>query len=73
MVTESGYHYFTNYTDSFHEQGYYRVDELADDSFTVEHMMEIIKYLKEGTARVIKKRAVKKVRKVRKGKGKIKK
>jgi len=71
-TTESGYHYFTNYTDSFHGQGYYRVDELADESLTVEHMVKIIEHLKDGTARVIKNKALEKVRKIRKGKGKSK-
>ncbi|KAF9653507.1 hypothetical protein BDM02DRAFT_3225543 [Thelephora ganbajun] len=73
MATESGRHYFTNYTDSFHNQGYYRVDELADESLTVEHMVKMIENLKDGTARVIKNKALEKVRQIRKGKGRVKK
>lgn len=70
MNTESGHHYFTTYTPFFHDQGYYQIDQLADESFTVEHMVEIIDQLKEGTARVIKNKALEKVRRIRKGKGK---
>jgi hypothetical protein len=73
MATESGFHYFTNYTDSFNEQGYYWVDELTDDSLTVEHMMKIIGHLKDRTAQIIKNKALEKVRKIHKGKGKSKK
>jgi hypothetical protein len=73
MTTESGRHYFTTYTDSFHDQGYYRVDELADESLTVDHMVNMIEQLKDGTARVIKNKALEKVRKIQKGKGKGKK
>jgi len=72
-TTENGHHYFTSYTNSFHEQGYYRVDELADESLTVDHMVNIIDQLKDGTARAIKNKALEKVRKIQKGKGKGKK
>ena len=68
MTTEGDHHYFTNYTDAFHKQGYYRVYQLADKSLTAEHMTEIIGQLKEGTARIIKSRASEKVRQIRKGK-----
>jgi len=73
MTTESGHHHFTDYTDSFNDQGYYRLDELGDESLTAEHMLEIIDNLKEGTARVIKKKALEKLQRIRKGKGKSKK
>lgn len=67
--TEGNFHYFENFTDAFHESGFYRIDQLADESFTVNDMLKSIAHLKEGTARVIKKRAVEKVRRIRKGKG----
>lgn len=70
MKTEGDRHYFTNYTEYFHDQGYYRIDQLADESLTVEHMVKIIGQLKDGTARIIKNRALEKVRQIRKGKGK---
>ena len=70
--TESSEHYFTNYTEAFHENGYYRVDQLADEGLTTGHMTEIINHLKEGTARVIKNKALDKVKRIRKGKGKSK-
>ena len=73
MTTESDHHHFTNYADSFNDQGYYRLDELGDESVTVEHMVMIIENLKEGTARVIKRKALEKLRRIRKGKGKRKK
>ena len=73
MTTKSNRHHFTDYTDSFNDQGYYRLDELGDESLTVLHMTTIIKNLKEGTARVIKKKASEKLRRIRKGKGKSKK
>ena len=60
-TTENGYHYFTRYTNSFHEQGYYQVDELADESLTVDHMVNIIDQSKDGTARAIKNKALEKV------------
>ena len=66
METDSTEHYFTNYTEAFRDNGYYRVDQLADENFTVGHMMEIIHHLKEGTAWVIKKRASDKVKRIRK-------
>lgn len=66
--TESGDHYFTDYILSFQAQGYYQIDQLADESLTVEHMLKMIELLKDGTARVIKKRAVEKVRRIHKGK-----
>ena len=72
MTTESGSHYFTTYTEFFHNQGYYRIDQLTDESVTVEHMVKIIEQLKDGTARVIKKKALEKVKRIRKGKGKSK-
>jgi len=68
--TGSDFHYFTNYTDGFHQKGFYRINQLADESFSVKDMMESIVNLKEGTARLIKKWAVKQVKKIRKGKGK---
>ena len=70
MKTASTEHYFTVYTEAFHNNGYYRIDELADVGLTVGHMIEIIDHLKEGTARVIKSKALDKVKKIRKGKGK---
>jgi len=70
METESSEHYFTNYTEAFRNEGYYRVDELAHEDLTVGYMVEIIDHLKEGTARVIKRKAVDKVKKIHKGKGK---
>ena len=73
METESSEHYFTNYTEGFHDNGYYRVDQLADKSLTTDHMTEIVNHLKEGTARVIKKKALDKVKRIRKGKDKSKK
>jgi len=73
MTTESDNHRFTDYTDSFNDRGYYRLDELGDESVTAEHMVIIIENLKEGTARVIKKKALEKLRRIRKGKGKSKK
>jgi hypothetical protein len=57
METESSEHYFTSFTDAFHNNGYYRIDELVDEDLTVGHMVDIIGQLKEGTARVIKKKA----------------
>lgn len=54
MNSEDNHHYFTNFMDVFHEQGYYRVDHLADESLMVEHMTRIIEQLKDGTAWVIK-------------------
>lgn len=68
--TETDFHYFTNYTEDFHQKGFYHIDQLADKTFTVKDMTESIVNLKEGTARVIKKRAVKKVKQIRKEKGK---
>ena len=70
METESTEHHFTDYTEFFHHQGYYRVDQLADECLTVGHMVEIIEHLKEGTARVLKNKALDRVKKLRKGKGK---
>ena len=72
-ASENGHHYFMNYTDFFHKQGYYRINQLADKSLTVEHMMKMIEHLRDGTAQVIKMRVVKKVRQIHKGKGKSKK
>ncbi|KAF9785386.1 hypothetical protein BJ322DRAFT_1108826 [Thelephora terrestris] len=63
--TESNRHHFTNFTEAFYEKGYYRVDELANESLTVEHMVEIIEYLKDGTARLIKSKAETKVRQIK--------
>jgi hypothetical protein len=68
MDTESYRHNFTEYTNTFNQQGYYRVDELADESVTSEHLVKIIPNLKDGTARVIKKRVAEKVKQVRKAK-----
>jgi hypothetical protein len=73
METESSEHYFTSYTDGFHDNGYYRINELVDEDLTVGHMVNIVDHLKEGTARVIKRKASDKVRRIRKGKGKAKK
>ena len=70
METESSRHYFTNYTDAFHDKGFYRIDQLADENLDVNHMMEIVEDLKEGTARVIKTKALAKVKKIRKTRGK---
>ena len=67
--TSSSEHYFESYTAAFHDNGYYRIDELADEGLTVGHMMEIVNHLKEGTARVIKREAMNKVKKIHKGKG----
>ena len=67
--TESSEHSFTNYVEAFRNEGYYRVDELAAEDLTVGHMVEIIDHLKEGTARVIKRKALAKVKKI-KGKDK---
>ena len=66
--TESSEHYFTNYTEAFRENGYYRVNQLADENLTVGHMMEIIDHLKEGTAWVIKNKALDRVKKIHKHK-----
>jgi len=65
---EGGFHYFENYTDAFHQSGFYRIDQLADETFTVNDMLKSIEHLKEGTARVIKKRAVEKVKRIQRGK-----
>ena len=70
MKTASTEHYFTDYTEAFRNNGYYRIDELADVGLTIGHMIEIIDHLKEGTAQVIKSKALDKVKKIRKGKGK---
>lgn len=67
MITENNRHNFTDFTESFHEQGYYQIDELADESVTVGHMVNIISGMRDGTARVIKKRVLEKVQKIRKG------
>jgi len=64
------FHYFISYTDSFHQKGFYRINQLADETFTIKDMMESIENLREGTAREIKKRAMKKVKQIQKGKGK---
>ena len=48
-ATENGHHYFMNYTDFFHKQGYYHINQLADESLTVEHMMKMIEHLRDGT------------------------
>ena len=37
METESNEHHFTNYTDAFHDNGYYCVDELTDKGLTMAH------------------------------------
>jgi hypothetical protein len=60
--TESNEHYFTTYTEAFHNNGYYRVNKLADKDLTVGHMMEIIDHLKEGTTWVIKNKVLNKVK-----------
>ena len=70
VETDTDFHYFTSYTESFHQKGYYRIDQLADENFTIKDMMESIANLREGTAREIKKRAAKKVKQIQKGKGK---
>lgn len=69
--TDHGYHHFENYTDYFHKQGYYHLDELVDESLTPEHMMEIIPGMRDGTARAIKSKVLAKVRQI-KGRGKAK-
>ena len=73
METESHRHYFTDYTEAFHDNGFYRIDQLADENLDVNHMMDIIDHLQEGTARVIKKRALAKVKKIHRSGGKNKK
>ncbi|KAF9778370.1 hypothetical protein BJ322DRAFT_1025084 [Thelephora terrestris] len=67
-AADRGHHYFTNYTDFFHEQGYFHLNELADASLTTEHMMDIIPDMKDGTAHAIKNSALARVKKL-KGKG----
>lgn len=67
-ITESSHHNFMDYVVSFHEQGYYDVDQLADKSLTAEHLVQIIPDLKDGTARVIKRKATERVRQVKKAK-----
>lgn len=73
LETENDEHCFTDYTNAFRSNGYYRTDQLADESLTVDHMVKIIDHLKEGTARLIKNKALNKVKRIRKGKGKDKK
>ena len=65
METESSEHYFTSYVEAFRDEGYYRVDELAAEDLTIGHMVEVIPQLKEGTARVIKRKALAKVKKLK--------
>ena len=69
METESNEHHFTNYTDAFHDNGYYRVNKLTHEGLTMTHMMEIVDHLKEGTIQAIKKKALDKVKRICKGKG----
>jgi len=70
METGTDFHYFTSYTDSFHDKGFYRINQLADETFTVKDMMASVVNLREGTAREIKRRAVKKVKQIQKAKHK---
>ena len=70
MNAQHGLHYSTAYTAAFHKNGYYHIDQLTDKRLTVEHMMEIISHLKEGTAWVIKREVLKRVAWIQKGKEK---
>ena len=70
-ANDHGSHYFTDFASGFHQHGYFSVDELADESLTAEHIVAMIPGMKDGTARVIKSKALVKVRKI-KGKGKAK-
>jgi len=48
-TADRSHHYFSNYTDYFHQQGYFHLDELADESLTAEHMMGMIHWGQGGT------------------------
>ena len=68
--TKSSEHHFMTYMEAFRDEGYYRINELTAEDLTVGHMVEIIDHLKEGTAQVIKCKAVEKIKKIHKGKSK---
>ena len=59
-------HYFADVTADLQDHGYLTIDQLADPSLDVEHMMKLSPDLKEGTAHLIKKKAIKKVKHIQK-------